>query len=285
MLQCTLFTCGVAWISTSGRSRSFSNPQIRSYWAVEQRTARKVFSWPLKDESHGLHDEISNGENKETANRKSSVLSRRNTLKQVAKLIPAIAAADALFLLRTDESVAITDRTDFTRKLILITGCNSGIGLDATLRFAAQGHRVLLACRTKEKAEYAIRQVMQQQQLTEVEANDLLIPLECDLASLQSISTFVQNVASSLDGKKIDVVALNAGVARNVASKDVLRTAEGLELTVGTNHFGHFYLANLLLPLVSYISEYCIYLLYLSSSYYLQRILAHLCSSFHLQCH
>jgi protochlorophyllide reductase len=87
----------------------------------------------------------------------------------------------------------------------------------------------------------------------EVKENDLLIPLECNLASLQSISTFVQNVASTLDGKKIDVVALNAGVARNVASKDVLRTAEGFELTVGTNHFGHFYLANLLLPLVSRI--------------------------------
>jgi protochlorophyllide reductase len=204
----------------------------------------------------GQHDEIchrdSDRADKETASMKSSVSSRRSTLKKVAKLIPAIAAADALFLLRADKSVAVTSRPD-SSKVILMTGCNSGIGLDATLRFAAQGHRVILACRTKEKAEYAIRQVILQKQLMEVKENDLLIPLECNLASLQSISTFVQNVASTLDGKKIDVVALNAGVARNVASKDVLRTAEGFELTVGTNHFGHFYLANLLLPLVSRI--------------------------------
>jgi hypothetical protein len=256
ILQYTLFVCGVTWISKTWRIRAFSHIQIRSYWYDQQLTARNVFQWHLMDGSTGQHDEISHRDSdmadKETASIKSSVSSRRSTLKKVAKLIPAIVAADALFLLRANKSVAVTSRPD-SSKVILITGCNSGIGLDAILRFAAQGHRVFLACRTKEKAEYAIRQVMLQKQLMEVEKNDLLIPLECNLASLQSISTFVQNVASTLDGKKIDVVALNAGVARNVASKDVLRTAEGFELTVGTNHFGHFYLANLLLPLVSRI--------------------------------
>jgi len=42
-------------------------------------------------------------------------------------------------------------------------------------------------------------------------------------------------------------VCYNAGLARNTEAKDVARTKQGFELTVGTNHLGHFYLNHLLL--------------------------------------
>ena len=49
-------------------------------------------------------------------------------------------------------------------------------------------------------------------------------------------------------GTKLDVACLNAGLARATGATDVSRTKDGFELTVGTNHLGHFYLNSLLLP-------------------------------------
>lgn len=176
---------------------------------------------------------------------------RRSIFAKVASLvIPTISAAD-LFL-RAKASLAMDKNDEVKKRTIIVTGCNSGIGLDAVMRFA-QNHKVIFACRTLEKAENAVRQVQTLLSSAGNSVNHLdLIPLECNLASLKSISTFAEGVAGLLgDTGKLDVLALNAGLARNVASKDVLRTEEGFELTVGTNHLGHFYLTNLLLPLVS----------------------------------
>jgi len=175
---------------------------------------------------------------------------RRSTLAKVASLvIPTISAVE--LLLHAKISLAMDENDEVKKRTIIVTGCNSGIGLDAVMRFA-QNHKVILACRTLEKAENAVRQVQTSLSSAGTSVNDLdLIPLECNLASLKSISTFAQGVAGLLgDTGKVDVLALNAGLARNVASKDVLRTEEGFELTIGTNHLGHFYLANLLLPLM-----------------------------------
>ena len=65
-----------------------------------------------------------------------------------------------------------------------------------------------------------------------------LTPMECDLADLRNIDSFVKQ----LNNDKFDAVCYNAGVARNTDAKDVKRTKQGFELTVGTNHLGHFYL-------------------------------------------
>jgi len=71
-----------------------------------------------------------------------------------------------------------------------------------------------------------------------------LIPVECDLADFASIRKFA---ASSEGEKPVDVLVLNAGV--QYSGDDVIRrTSDGLEITVGTNHLGHFLLTNLMLP-------------------------------------
>jgi len=79
--------------------------------------------------------------------------------------------------------------------------------------------------------------------------------MECNLADLSSIDAFVKNLISSkrkdnnaaTPSPLFDAVCYNAGVARNIDAGDIARTKDGFELTVGTNHLGHFYLNHLLL--------------------------------------
>ena len=52
-------------------------------------------------------------------------------------------------------------------------------------------------------------------------------------------------------GKPLDTLVLNAGLSLNVGDKDEQITKDGFELTVGTNHLGHFALARQLLPSLS----------------------------------
>ena len=133
-------------------------------------------------------------------------------------------------------------------KTIVMTGCNSGIGYDAVKRLAADGHTVIMACRTLEKATDAATRI--QNELSQQSLK--LIPKACNLADLQSINAFVQDLKQNTDisSTSIDALCLNAGIARNTKAKDVLRTKQGFELTIGTNHLGHFYLTQQLLPLL-----------------------------------
>ena len=79
--------------------------------------------------------------------------------------------------------------------------------------------------------------------------------MECNLSDLSSIDAFVKNFISSkrkdnnaaTPSPLFDAVCYNAGVARNIDAGDIARTKDGFELTVGTNHLGHFYLNHLLL--------------------------------------
>lgn len=122
-------------------------------------------------------------------------------------------------------------------RTVLITGCNSGVGLECARILARKGgEKIILACRTKQKAEDTAARILEES------PNANLVPAECDLANLKSI----QNFASTVTGG-VDVVCYNAGLALNTAG-DIERTADGFELTVGTNHLGHFYLHNLLEP-------------------------------------
>jgi protochlorophyllide reductase len=121
-------------------------------------------------------------------------------------------------------------------KTILVTGCNSGIGFEAARILARQGNTIIMACRTLEKASEAAEKI----QAETVDAK--LIPVECNLASQESIRNFANNLDQSLD-----IVCYNAGVALATDGK-IERTEDGFELTVGTNHFGHFYLHNKIFP-------------------------------------
>jgi NAD(P)-dependent dehydrogenase (short-subunit alcohol dehydrogenase family) len=124
--------------------------------------------------------------------------------------------------------------SDDTKKTIIITGANSGIGLETAVGVAAQGMHVVMACRNPEKGATALAEVQRRAGSSEVELMSL------DLASFTSIRGFAKEALDRFD--HIDVLVNNAGAV----SRARVETAEGFEQTFGVNHLGHFLLTDLL---------------------------------------
>ncbi|CAF1319746.1 unnamed protein product [Rotaria sordida] len=124
-------------------------------------------------------------------------------------------------------------------KTYLITGSAGGIGNQTALELAKRGAKVVLLARPS-NLQQAINDVKK------VAREDKLIsgyPL--DLADLLSIEKCIEEYKKN-EGENTSITALinNAGVMACPYS----RTKDGFEMQMGTNHFGHFYLTQLLLP-------------------------------------
>ncbi|MEU6347075.1 oxidoreductase [Streptomyces sp. NPDC046977] len=118
----------------------------------------------------------------------------------------------------------------------LITGGNSGIGLETARVLSRHGARVILAGRSQDKLDEAADALRTQQPRADVGTAVL------DLGSLSSIQETSQRLAET---ETIDLLFNNAGVM-NVPERRT--TSDGLELTFGTNHLGHFALTAGLMP-------------------------------------
>ncbi|KAM7498731.1 hypothetical protein LguiA_023145 [Lonicera macranthoides] len=120
---------------------------------------------------------------------------------------------------------------------VIVTGASSGLGLAAAKALAETGKwHVIMACRDFLKAERAAKAVGMPKENYTI--------MHLDLASLDSVRQFVDNFRRS--GRPLDVLVNNAAVYLPTA-KEPTFTADGFELSVGTNHLGHFLLSNLLL--------------------------------------
>jgi NAD(P)-dependent dehydrogenase (short-subunit alcohol dehydrogenase family) len=108
---------------------------------------------------------------------------------------------------------------------VIVTGGNSGLGAATATTLAADGHSVVIACRTIAKAERAAAAM----------SGDVTIA-HLDLGDLASVRKF----ADSVDD--VDVLINNAGVL----GLPLTRTADGFEAHMGTNYLGHFALTCLL---------------------------------------
>ena len=128
-------------------------------------------------------------------------------------------------------------KTTLRKGNVIITGASSGLGL-ATSKALTETEKwhVIMACRNFLKAERAAKSAGI--------AKDNYTIMHLDLASLDSIHQFVDSVR--LSGRPLDVLVCNAAVYLPTA-KEPTFTAEGFELSVGTNHLGHFLLSRLLL--------------------------------------
>ena len=146
---------------------------------------------------------------------------------------------------RNAEAEAAPPPLDGVGRTVVLTGCNTGIGYDAAGKLAARGFNVVMACRTAAKAEGAASSLRAAAAAAGTPLAGVLEPAECDLASLASVRAFAASFAAS--GRPLHLLCLNAGLQFS-GDDTVRRTADGFEITVGTNHLGHFLLANLLLP-------------------------------------
>jgi NAD(P)-dependent dehydrogenase (short-subunit alcohol dehydrogenase family) len=118
-------------------------------------------------------------------------------------------------------------------KIILITGCSSGIGHEAVFYLPSLGHRVIASCRKQEDV-------------------DKLIAAGCeavlmDVNDSQSISTGLAEVLTKTNGR-IDVLINNAGYGQGGALEDVSRDV--LRRQFETNVFGLMELTRLVIPIM-----------------------------------
>jgi NAD(P)-dependent dehydrogenase (short-subunit alcohol dehydrogenase family) len=119
-------------------------------------------------------------------------------------------------------------------KLAVVTGANSGVGLETARRLALAGASVILAVRTPAKGHAVARDIPGS---TSVE--------ELDLASQASVSAFAGRLLAA--GRPVDLLINNAGV---MAVPTRQTTTDGYELQFGTNYLGHFALTARLSPLL-----------------------------------
>ena len=114
---------------------------------------------------------------------------------------------------------AWTDRT------VVVTGGNSGIGLEAARALQSYGADVVLACRDTTRAQAVARGAQVR---------------ELDLADLDSVARFAEQT------DRVDALVCNAGIMGGA----MLGTVQGHERQMGTNHLGHAALVARLFPLL-----------------------------------
>ena len=144
------------------------------------------------------------------------------------------------------------DIPDQQGRLALVTGANSGLGLETARALAARGATVLLACRSLERAEAARRQLVAEP-TSAAEGGpgsgaiqgEALIPLQLDLADLASVAAAAEQVSARWN--QLDLLINNAGVM--APPRQLSR--QGYELQFAVNHLGHFSLTQRLLPLLN----------------------------------
>ena len=119
----------------------------------------------------------------------------------------------------------------------MVTGASSGVGLYATQALVARGWHVVMACRDLDKTRRAWADLGL--------APDAVTLLHLELGSLAAVRQFAHGFAAT--GLPLDALVCNAAVylPRLQAPQ---RSPEGFEISVATNHFGHFLLCQLLLP-------------------------------------
>lgn len=120
---------------------------------------------------------------------------------------------------------------DLAGRTAIVTGGASGIGLETARALADAGAEVMLAVRNREAGDAAAAELNRT-------AGGRVSVGRLDLSSLTSVAEF----GRAWGDRPLDLLINNAGVMACPQSY----TQDGLEMQIGTNHFGHFLLSVLL---------------------------------------
>ncbi len=120
-------------------------------------------------------------------------------------------------------------------KIAIVTGANNGIGFETTVGLAKVGCKVIMACRSLEKAEIAKGEI-----LARTPEADLEI-LELDLSKFGSVREFARQFKEKYES--LDLLINNAGILDYSGRKN----EDGIDLQFATNHLGHYLLTSLLI--------------------------------------
>ena len=135
---------------------------------------------------------------------------------------------------------------DLNGKTCLITGANSGLGFAVAKRMASHKAHIILSSRTTEKGELAIQEIKREFPNASVES------LACDLASLNSIQSFIGKLKEK--HSKLDILFNNAAVMKQ---KRTL-TEDGFEMMFQVNYLAPFVLMKSMIDLLKNGSSPCI---------------------------
>jgi len=123
---------------------------------------------------------------------------------------------------------------DLEGKVAIVTGGATGIGIETARALAQAGAEVVIAVRKPDLAEAAVADINQTAKGAQASWSML------DLSSFKSIRAFAERWGD----KPLNLLINNAGVM----ACPLAYTEDGLEMQIGTNHFGHFLLSVLLAP-------------------------------------
>jgi len=129
----------------------------------------------------------------------------------------------------------LMDVADMTGKTVVITGANSGIGLETAVALARAGAKTLITVRDRARGEVAVADIRARS------GHDVVDAVVFDLGSIASTRQGTAEILARCD--RIDVLVNNAGVVLSSRRE----TEDGLEATFAVNHLGHFVLTELLL--------------------------------------
>jgi protochlorophyllide reductase len=128
---------------------------------------------------------------------------------------------------------------------VLITGTTSGVGLNAAKALVDRGWTVVTANRDPIKAGAAADSLGIR--------SDRLHHIRMDLGDLESVRTGVETLVASI-AEPLDALVINAAVYKP-RLKQPERSPQGYELSMATNHLGHFLLIQLLLANLQHSSH------------------------------
>ena len=132
----------------------------------------------------------------------------------------------------------MNERANMSGKICVVTGANSGIGKETALGLAQMGAHVVMVCRNADKGKAALEEIRRESGSSQV---DLLI---ADMSSQASVRELAKQIHEKYP--RLDVLINNAGGGAGAGQL----SADGIEMTLATNHLGAALLTFLLLDLL-----------------------------------